>query len=99
MGWLHLMRRPQLKPKLNPSTTMVANTMDLITSTTEDTMDTMDTTGDRDTITMDTMDTMDTVVIATTTSTTLVMNSRDINISIETPDLPEDSSNQTCYYA
>merc|ERR1739842_103498 len=48
---------------------------------------------------MDTMDSTDTVVIATTTSTTLVMNSRDINISIETPDLPEDSSNQTCYYA
>merc|ERR1739842_283364 len=78
------------------STTMVANTMALITCTIEDTMDTMDTTGDRDTITMDSMDTTDTtdstdltdtVVMATTTSTTPVMNSADINLSIGATDI------------
>merc|ERR1712106_790016 len=68
-----------LKPKPNPSTTMVSNRMDLIRLTTEDTPAQVDnTTEDRDTISRDTMDsinttdsTMDSTTDSTTTDSTM----------------------------
>merc|ERR1739840_28624 len=59
---------PRLKPKPNPSTTMVERRMDLTTPTTEDTLPPMDNTTEE----TDSMDTRDTTNImdSTTDSTT-----------------------------
>merc|ERR1712142_707221 len=74
--WLPPLPSPRLKPKLNPSTTMVERRMDLTIPTTEDTLPPMDnTTEETDTTTRDTMDSMDTrdttnIMDSTTDSTT-----------------------------